>query len=196
MSAQKTITAKEALALLKEGNKRYTDGSSQHPHQNADRRKELTEGQAPFAVILSCADSRVPPEVVFDQGLGDLFVLRVAGNIADDHVIGSIEYAIAQLGTQLIVVMGHEKCGAVGASLGKYENQDHIKSIVDTIKPAVYAAKGQPGDLLTNAVHMNARIVAESLKEKAPVLSEAVASDKLEILPAYYALESGEVSFL
>lgn len=111
------MTAEEALNQLKEGNSRYVKGDIKHPHTDIQRRDELTGGQHPFAVILSCADSRVVPELLFDQGLGDLFVIRVAGNVAKDKVIGSIEYAIKFLNSKLIVVMGHENCGAVSASL-------------------------------------------------------------------------------
>lgn len=189
------MESKEALKLLKDGNKRYVKGELKHPHTDASWRKSLESAQHPFAVILSCADSRVIPELVFDQGLGDLFVIRVAGNVAKDKVIGSIEYAVKFLGSKLVVVMGHESCGAVSASLGDADPGGHIGSIIEKIKPAVYMAKRLPGDHLTNAIKVNAQLVSEELKESKPILSDAVKSAGVQIVSAYYKLSSGEVEF-
>ena len=189
------MTAQEALKTLKEGNKRYVEGNLKHPHTDNSHRSSLTEGQQPFAVVLSCADSRVVPELAFDQGLGDLFVIRVAGNIAKDKVIGSIEYAVKFLGTQLVIVMGHENCGAVNASLGDADPGGHIGAIIEKIKPAVYMAKRLPGDHLTNSIKVNAQLVAEELKESKPVLADAVKAGSVKVVSAYYKLSTGEVEF-
>lgn len=190
------MTAEEALNQLKEGNSRYVKGDIKHPHTDIQRRDELTGGQHPFAVILSCADSRVVPELLFDQGLGDLFVIRVAGNVAKDKVIGSIEYAIKFLNSKLIVVMGHENCGAVSASLSNADPGGHIGAIIEKIKPAVYMSKRMPGDHLTNAIKVNAQLVSEELKESKPILQDAVRSSGVKIVSAYYNLGRGEVEFM
>lgn len=189
------MEATDALKHLKEGNKRYVEGNLKHPHTDTNRRDSLKESQQPFAVVLSCADSRVVPELVFDQGLGDLFVIRVAGNIAKDKVIGSIEYAVKYLNSKLVVVMGHEKCGAVSASLSDVDPGGHIGAIIEKIKPAVYVAKRMPGDLLTNAIRVNAQVVAEELKESKPILIDSVKSGGVKIVSAYYKLSTGEVEF-
>lgn len=189
------MEAQEALNLLKEGNKRYVNGELRHPHTDASWRDSLQAAQHPFAVVLSCADSRVVPELVFDQGLGDLFVIRVAGNIAKEKVIGSIEYAVKFLGSKLVVVMGHEKCGAVSASLSDADPGGHIGAIIERIKPAVYMAKRMEGDLLTNAIKINAQIVSEELKESKPILIDGVKAGGVKIVSAYYKLSSGEVEF-
>ncbi|MCO6361039.1 carbonic anhydrase [Roseivirga pacifica] len=187
------MTAKEALELLKEGNARYVAGTPEHPNTSVARRNDLTNGQSPFAIVLSCADSRVAPELLFDRGLGELFVIRVAGNVIDDHAIGSIEYAVAHLNTKLIVVLGHESCGAVGASLSGEDPGAHIGSITSKIQPAVAKAKTQEGDLLTNAVKENAKMVGEALAASEPILATA---EGLEVVSGYYKLSTGEVDFL
>lgn len=189
------MNAQEALDQLKEGNKRYVDGSLRHPHTDNSWRDSLKSGQEPFAVILSCADSRVVPELLFDQGLGDLFVIRVAGNVAKDKVFGSMEYAVKFLGTRLIIVLGHESCGAVSASLGTEDPGGHIGAIIEKIKPAVYMAKRMEGDHLTNSIKVNAQITAEEIKECKPILSEAHENDGLMVVPAYYSLNDGKVEF-
>lgn len=190
------MDAKQALEVLKEGNKRYVEGKLQHPHTDNAHRDSLKDGQKPLAVILSCADSRVVPEYLFDQGLGDLFVIRVAGNVAEDKALGSIEYAVKFLGTRLIVVLGHEKCGAVSASLGDDEVPGHIGSIVEDIKPAVHIANGMEGDILTNAVKLNAKIVSGKVKGSHPIITDLVKNEGLVIKPAYYKLEDGAVEWL
>lgn len=190
------MDADKALQILIEGNERYATGHLKHPHTDNSWRDTLKGSQEPFAVILSCADSRVVPELLFDQGLGDLFVIRVAGNIAKDKVLGSMEYAIKFLKTKLIIVLGHESCGAVGASLGTDDPGGHIGAIIQKIKPAVYMAKQMDGDLLTNAIQLNAKIVSEEVKEAKPILSEAVANEGVKVIPAYYELSTGRVKFL
>jgi carbonic anhydrase len=194
--AAKMPTADQALERLMAGNKRYVAAQQAHPHEAPERRAELSDGQYPFAVILGCADSRVPPEVIFDQGLGDLFVIRVAGNVLDDCVLGSIEYAVAHLHTPLIVVLGHSKCGAVGATVEGGELEGHLPSLAAAIQPAVDQAKNLVGDLVDNAVRANAKMVVEQLEASEPVLSALVDAGKLKVIAARYDLDTGEVELL
>jgi carbonic anhydrase len=190
------LTPDQALAKLMEGNKRYTTSHLQHPHQSAGRRHELEKDQHPFACILSCSDSRVSPEIVFDEGLGDLFVVRVAGNIVDDAVTGSIEYAVEHLGTPLVLVMGHEKCGAVQATLGGGEPGSHIQSLVRAISPAVAEARKSSGDLLGNAVRANVRLVVNQLRQSNPILADHLRTSKVKIVGGVYELDSGSLILL
>jgi carbonic anhydrase len=164
--------------------------------QSLARRKELTAGQHPFAVILGCADSRVAPELLFDQGLGDLFDIRVAGNIVDDAVLGSIEYAVEHLGTKLVVVLGHEKCGAVSAAVEAGTAAGHIKALVAAIRPSVEASAKEPGDRIHNCVIANARRVAQQVRESEPILKDAVEKHLVKVVAADYALDSGKVNLL
>ena len=189
-------TGDQALQQLLAGNERYRQGQLGHPHQTIDRRHELTGGQAPFAIVLGCSDSRIPPEVVFDQGLGDIFVIRVAGNIIDDVVLGSIEYAAAHLGTPLVVVLGHSSCGAVTATVAGGELEGHLPSLAAAIQPAVTKAKEQPGELLPNAIKTNAQMMADQLRSSEPVMAELVQAGKLKVVAAYYELDSGKVAIL
>lgn len=189
-------TGDEALQMLLDGNKRFVGASLSHPHQDPGRRQELGGGQAPFAAVLACADSRVPPEVLFDQGLGDLFVVRVAGNIVNDQLLGSLEYAAAHLHTPLIMVMGHSKCGAIGAVASGAELEGHIASLAPAIQPAVDKVKGMEGDLTDNAAKEVARMTAHQLRTSQPVLANLVNEGKLKVVPAFYELESGEITLL
>jgi carbonic anhydrase len=189
-----------AWQRLLDGNARFVSGQPRHPHQDARRRAELAAGQKPFAVVIGCADSRTSPEILFDQGLGDLFVVRLAGNIVDDAALGSVEFAVAQLGARLIVVLGHEKCGAVQATVGVVNGDPvpagHIGSIVEAIKPAAQAAKGRDGDPVENAVRENVREVVERLKVAAPVLAPLVKAGELKIVGARYDLAAGKVGIV
>jgi carbonic anhydrase len=187
---------KEALQKLADGNKRFIGSKLTHPNQTAGRRNEVSKGQKPFAVIVGCSDSRIPPEIIFDQGLGDLFVIRVAGNIVDDIALGSIEYAVDHLGTPLVVVLGHGKCGAVTATVQGGEAHGHIGSIVKTIAPAVEKAKSQPGDLTDNAIRANVELVVEKIKSSKPILVEALEKDTIKIMGAYYDIETGKVDII
>ena len=187
-------TADQALERLLAGNQRYVAARQEHPHQTPARRAELSGGQHPFAIVLGCADSRVPPEVIFDQGLGDLFVVRVAGNVVDDVVLGSIEYAAAHLHTPLIVVLGHSRCGAIGATVAGGELEGHLPDLAAAIQPAVDRARDLPGDLLDNAVVANATMVAQQLRSSEPVLSELVHAGKLKVVAARYDLDTGIVA--
>ncbi|MBA3832546.1 MAG: carbonic anhydrase [Chthoniobacterales bacterium] len=162
-----SLSASEALARLKEGNLRFATSEVSQGKPTAARRAETASTQHPFAIIVGCADSRIPPELVFDQNLGDLFVVRSAGNLVDDHALGSIEYAVAHLGARLIVVLGHSRCGAVMAALESDHAPGHIQSLVRDIQSAIKAAKGKRGDALAAAISENAREVADEIKAKA-----------------------------
>jgi carbonic anhydrase len=193
------IDAEEAVKQLLEGNRRYIAGKNSASHRTAKRRTEVAKGQHPFAIIVGCSDSRVPPEILFDQGIGDLFVVRSAGNVIDDIAIGSIEYAVEHLGVQLIMVLGHEHCGAVDATMKGGEVGGKLKSVVEAIRPAVEKAKakGQTShgcDLLCSSVKSNARMVAEKIRKSSPVLTEPIENGILRVVGAYYELDSGVVS--
>jgi carbonic anhydrase len=191
-----TITADDALARLRAGNERFVAGDLSHPNTGPDRRAEVAKGQVPFAIIVGCSDSRVGPEVVFDQGLGDLFVIRTAGNVVDDVALGSIEYAADHLGAPVILVLGHTRCGAVSAAVAGGEAHGHIGSIVEKIKPAVEETRGKPGDPVDNAVRANVRHVVRQLRGASPILSKLVKAGKLRVVGACYDLDTGRVEFL
>jgi carbonic anhydrase len=186
-----------ALRALLEGNARYVEAKLTHPDQTAARRAELVGEQHPFAVIFGCSDSRVPAEIVFDQGLGDLFVVRVAGPVLDDAVLGSLEFAALELRVPLILVLGHERCGAVTAALDVLDKgttpPGHISHLVDAISPAVKRVRGRPGDVLDNAVRANIELVVEKLRTSRQVLANQVSSGKLRIVGARYDLDRGRV---
>ena len=192
------ISAAEALERLRSGNARFVAGTSNiNDAVSGARRAELVGGQTPFAVILACSDSRVPVELVFDQGLGDLFVIRVAGNIVAPSQVGSIEFAAAQLGTRLVVVLGHSNCGAVDATLKELaqkqeERSPNLRSIVDRIRPAVERLETPS---LQEAVAANVRNSVEQLHHGSDILEELISSDKLTIVGAEYSIETGEVGF-
>lgn len=186
------------LNELLEGNKRFVNEKSEFKGLGKERRLEGLNGQSPKAIIIGCADSRVPPELIFDQGLGDLFVLRVAGNIVDDAIIGSIEYAVANLQTPLIMILSHTKCGAIGAAIMSNPDQvpGKIGSLIDAIQPAIDRVRYQSGDLQDNATKENARLIAERLKSQGEIIKDAYQKGEVEILAAYYDIESGIVSKL
>ena len=190
------LSPDQALAKLLEGNQRYVRHREQHPDESLVRRKELVGGQHPFAVILGCADSRVPPELLFDQGLGDLFVIRVAGNIVDDAILGSIEYAVKHLGTKLILVLGHEKCGAVSAAVEGEKAAGHLQALVTAIQPSMRATENLPGDRIHLCVIDNARRVAQQIRESEPVLKTASQRNEIKIMAAVYALDTGKVTII
>lgn len=191
-----SLSGEQALKELLSGNERYVTSQPIHPHQTAERRSELARGQHPFAVILGCADSRLSPEIIFDQGLGDLFVVRVAGNIVDDAILGSIEYAVEHLHVPLLVILGHSKCGAVAATVAGGKLEGHLPSLVQAIQPAVERARDQEGDLLDNAVRANAKMMAAQLNVSEPVLAKFVKAGTLKVAAAYYDLASGQISIL
>jgi len=190
------VTPDSVIAELKAGNAHHVRHQYQHPHETRARQRDLVAGQHPHAEVLSCADSRVPPEIIFDQGLGDLFVVRVAGNVAADVEIGSLEYGAEHLHIPLLVVLGHESCGAVTAAVQGGNAEGHIAALVSLIKPAVDSSRGMPGDPVANAVRSNVRMVVQQLRSSTPILSELVAHGKLKIVGAVYSLETGEVTWL
>lgn len=190
------VTGKQSLKKLLDGNKRCIACKQQNPRQDARRRKEVSKGQKPYAVIVGCSDSRIPPELIFDQGLGDLFVVRLAGNIVDTLAMGSIEYAVEHLGTKLIVVLGHGKCGAVTAAAQSADAPGHVGAILRAIQPAIKKAKTLPGDLVENAIRANVSLVAGKIKASKPILAEMVENGKIEIFGAYYNIETGAVELL
>jgi carbonic anhydrase len=194
------INPTRALRQLLSGNKRYVTAHMLHPRQGVQRRAQVAPSQKPLAAILSCADSRVPPEIVFDQGLGDLFVIRVAGNTADDVALGSLEYAVDHLGVRLVMVLGHERCGAVQAThdvLTKGEHlPGHIAALVIPIVPAVQAAQAMSGDVVDNAVTANVRMVTTHVRTTAPILSSHVQKGTLKVVGARYNLQSGAVTLI
>ncbi|MBE7512940.1 MAG: carbonic anhydrase [Anaerolineales bacterium] len=183
-----------------EGNARYVASKLEHPDQTEERRIEVAKGQSPFAIILTCSDSRIAPEILFDQGLGDLFVLRTAGNVLADVVIGSIEYAVEYLGAPLIMVLGHERCGAVSAAVDMVTKNatfpGKISSLAEAIKPAVESVHDKGGDLIEATVTANAVMVAESLGESEPIISEALHEQHIMIVAARYDLDDGIVKLL
>lgn len=189
-------TAEEVLQTLKEGNKRFVTGKLEHPNHCEESRQSLAEGQEPIATVLTCADSRVPPVDIFDQGLGDLFVVRVAGNVIGDHTLGSIEYAVKHLHTPVVIVMGHASCGAIGAVASGATLDGHIATLGPAIQTAIKNVKETEGDLVNNASKELARLISERIAQSEPVVGELVQSGSVKVLPAYYDLHSGEVEFL
>jgi len=190
-------TPAEARQHLVEGNARFLAGRLQHPRQGPDERARLASGQQPFAVILGCSDSRVGPEIVFDQGLGDLFVARVAGNVLDDHAVGSIEYAVEHLHAPLIVVLGHQRCGAVAAARDTIaahgHAEGHVESLVEAIRPAVEATLGQDAEATCRA---NVANMVAALRSSQPILKPLVDAGTVQVIGAWYDLDSGSVGFL
>jgi len=193
--AQNNITPDEALRLLMNGNNRFSNNKRRYKNQGSIRLQEVAKGQKPFASILGCADSRVPAEIVFDQGLGDLFVCRVAGNIATPEEIGSLEFGSLVLGSKVIMVLGHERCGAVDAAIKGSPVPGQIGSLLESIKPAVEKSQRRPGDKLENTCKANILLQVEKLKAS-PVLSELIKSNKLKIVGGYYDLDTGKVSLI
>jgi len=195
------LSAAEAAERLVDGNARYRQDRHHHPNRHSARREELVAGQRPFASILTCSDSRVSPEIVFDQGLGDLFVIRVAGHVSSDTVLGSLEYASLQLGVNLIVVMGHARCGAVEPALNDVQydgpaTHSHIDALIEAIRPAVLAAtRDGNDDPLDASIRENARMVADTIRGSSPPPTLAFSAG-CEIRPAHYDLASGRVSWL
>ncbi|MCX6050159.1 MAG: twin-arginine translocation signal domain-containing protein [Chloroflexi bacterium] len=188
-----------ALARLMEGNQRYAANKSIDIDEGESRRIEVAKAQHPFATIFSCVDSRVPPELVFDRGLGDLFVIRTAGHVIDNAVLGSLEFGVAELNIPLLMVLGHEKCGAVKATIETLESHGkapaHIEALVEGITPAVEQAKTKAGDLLDNAVRENVTLIVAQL-QKSEIMAEAIAKGALKIVGGRYDLDSGVVEML
>jgi carbonic anhydrase len=181
-------TPAESLKLLLEGNERYVDNRLEHPNRSLERREEIVKDQKPFATIVGCSDSRVAPEIIFDQGLGDLFVVRVAGNVVGPVELDSIEYSVKYLGSSFVLVLGHESCGAVTAVIeGKTAD---IEDVADLIRPAIKGTK-----TVEEAIKANVRSVVAGLK-KTPILKGFISKKKVECIGAYYDLDTGHVEIL
>jgi carbonic anhydrase len=193
-------TARALLGRLLEGNRRYVAGRMHHPRQGAFVRGALASGQHPFAAVLGCADSRVPVEIVFDQGLGDLFVVRSAGPVVDEAVLGSLEFAVQRYAIPLLLVLVHEACGAVQAGLaaskGELHPEGHLRHLVSAFAPAVADAAGRPGDPLENTVRAHGARLVDALRRTEPILAPAVAGGRLEVVGARYDLDSGLVEVI
>ena len=188
-----------ALERLMKGNARYIDGVTAR-HDFKHEREPLSAGQNPFAAVLGCADSRIAPELCFDTARGDVFVCRVAGNFANDDIVASLEYAVAVLNTPLIMVLGHDACGAVDAAIKSVKDgttlPGHLPSLVTALKPAVDAVKDKPGDMLVNAIRSNVALNVDKLKAAAPILKVAVDDKKIRVVGGVYELKTGRVALL
>lgn len=193
-------SAEQALELLKSGNARFASGNPIHPHTEYEWRCAIADGQQPYAAILGCCDSRVAPEVIFDEGLGELFVVRQAGHVADDDTLGSLEYAVGHLHIPLVVVLGHQGCGAIEAAIGALLKEQpiegHVIRLIDDIAPAVTEAQSQPGDLLDNSVRANIQHVVRRLRACGPTLRGKVRRNEVRIVGAYYPLRTGKVEWM
>jgi carbonic anhydrase len=199
-----SVEPKDAWRLLSEGNERFARGLALKPHADAERRREVAKGQAPFAVVITCSDSRLTPELIFDQGLGDLFVLRSAGNFTEGDInIGSIEYAVEHLGAHLVLVLGHEKCGAVTAAVKGVKKDDHVKidELAAKLKPAADEAKDKVGglkgdDLVAEAIERNVLFQIRNLLKGSPLVADKVGEKEVEVIGGIYSLENGRVRWL
>jgi carbonic anhydrase len=199
------ISARKALQQLREGNRRFVAERQRDGRTGATRREEVTERQEPFAIILGCSDSRVPAEIVFDQGLGDLFVIRVAGNIVAPSQIGSVEFAAEQFKTRLVVVLGHTGCGAINATIEQLKRpvemqSRNLRAIVDRVRPSVEPLlatplRDDPQALVGNAVRANVRTSASNLRHGSEILEQLIERDGLLVVGAEYSLETGVVEF-
>jgi carbonic anhydrase len=201
--AEVSVTPQVAMARLAAGNARFVAGQAKHPHADASRRTALASSQHPFATILACADSRVAPELIFDQGLGDLFVARVAGNVVDDTILASIEYSVIHTGSTLIMVLGHERCGAVQATVdalaGHGSEEDKgtkIGALAALIAPAVKAVPASAPNKLDAAISLNAANAAAAIVAESPPLKARVQAGKLKIVAARYDLDDGKVTYI
>ena len=196
MPTRKRLTGQQALAQLLEGNRRFISGTLEHPNHGEEARRGLVSGQEPFAVVLACADSRLPPVDIFDQGLGDVFVIRVAGNLLNDHVLGSIEYAVAHLNTPLVMVMGHASCGAISAVAKGVKLSGHIASLTPSIDAALKRAQKLEGDLVDNAAKELALGIAVNIARSEPIIGDLVTEGKVLVVASYYDLDTGVVTLL
>lgn len=189
------IAAGEALRMILEGNQRFVAGKLEHPNQTTARRTEIAKGQHPFASVLTCSDSRTAPEILLDRGLGDIFVVRVAGNVADQVVIESLDYSATHLGVRLVMILGHRRCGAVIAAVEGHEAEGDVGPMLSELRPAVEASKNMPGDPVENAVRANVELVVANLvnsKELGPM----VKSGELKIVGGIYDLDTGKIEML
>lgn len=186
------VSPDAALLKLREGNARFVTSKVSRSKPNTAKREETAKAQNPFAIVVACADSRTAPEIVFDSNIGDLFVVRTAGNLVDDHALGSIEYAVGHLGPRLVVVLGHQRCGAVSAALASETAPGHIQSLVRDILPAVTTMKGKPGDATDNAILENARLIAGRIGNEAEL---GDLKKEVRVVSAVYNFDSGKVEW-
>jgi len=193
--AQNNVTPQQALQMLIDGNQRFVNNMRQNPNQTIARVTQVAPSQAPFAAILGCADSRFPAEIIFDRGIGDLFVCRVAGNVATPEEIGSLEFSTLVLGAKVLMVVGHENCGAVKAAIEGGELPGQIGSLTKAIKPAAESSKNQPGDKVENAVKANIKLQGWRLKES-PVISQLIQEGKLIVTGGYYDLDTAAIQLI
>ncbi len=185
------------LNKLLDGNKRFIKEESTYPNCSADCRKNLANSQTPHAIVLTCSDSRTPPELIFDQGFGDIFVIRTAGLCIDDITIGSMEYAVEHLQTSLILVLGHENCGAVAAAMqNPNSSSPNLDSIINFIRPSVTKARMQGNEDIDTITKINTLHIVEKLKSSGPILSKAIVKENLDIIGCHYLMRSGEVEVL
>jgi len=180
------------LERLKFGNTNFVNDNLNNEFQDSSRRKEVVSDQNPFAVVLTCSDSRIVPELIFDTGIGELFVIRVAGNVANPSSIASIEYAVIHLNVKLIVVLGHQNCGAVTAALAGGDNGENIEHLFSFIQPAISISDSKKVD---DVSHIHAKLTAEKLIKDSSIIAKAIETTALKIIPAYYSLETGQVNF-
>jgi len=190
------ISPNEAVRCLLDGNQRFIHQKRQYPDQSLEHLRLVAKAQYPFAAILGCADSRVPAEIVFDQGLGDLFVVRVAGNVVSDTVIGSLEYSTTVLGSQLIVVLGHKRCGAVAEAIKNEPLPGRIGLIIEGIKPSLERVKLRTGDHMQDVVIANIQYQTEKLQESSTILAQLLGEGKLKIVGACYDIDTGKVNII
>ena len=197
--AENVLSPDAALERLMEGNDRYVEGLSRR-HDFKHEREALSKGQNPFAAVLSCADSRIAPEYCFDTARGDVFVCRVAGNFASDAIVASLEYTVQVLNTPLIMVLGHETCGAIDATIKSIKDgtilPGHLPTLVTALAPAVHAVQGAPGEVLANAIRRNVTLNVEKLKTGSPILKSFVGGKKIQVVGGVYQLRSGRVKLL
>ncbi len=190
-----TLTPAQALDLLREGNRRFVDGLAEHPNQDAARRASLAPVQYPFAVLFGCSDSRLAAEIIFDRGLGDLFVVRTAGHVAGPEVLGSIEYGVSILGCPLVVVLGHDACGAVGAALSAVDHgtvqAGYVGDVVERVTPSVLAGRAAGLTAPDDFVDLHIRRTVEQLQERSRVLAEGVAAGRVAVVGLSYRLADG-----
>jgi carbonic anhydrase len=191
-----SVKSEEAIKRLVAGNQRFVNQRPLYFKQSRQRLRSVATAQYPLAAILSCADSRIPPEIIFDQGLGNLFVVRVAGNVASEMIVGSLEYSTSVLGANLIVVLGHERCAAVTEAINNQSLPGRIGLITEEIKPALNNIQSRSGDINRNAVIANIRYQVEKLQEKSELISQSVQNNNLKIVGAFYDLDTGKVDFL
>jgi carbonic anhydrase len=200
MPERATSSPERALELLLEGNRRWVEGRLEHPNQSRDVRSRLVSGQRPFATVFTCIDSRVTPEIVFDCGIGDLAVVRAGAHVLDEAALmGSLQFGAEQLETPLVLVLGHQACGAVSASIEAIaqgrETPPGLRSIVEAVRPAYELVRGRRGDVVENTVKAHTRLTVEAMAQ-APVLAELAARGSVRLLGGYYSLETGAVSIL